>query len=88
MPSFEVQVTIENKPQISDPEGATILKDLLVRGSYKSVSKIRTAKTLKFTVTEETKKSAEARVREICEELRIYNPLVSGIAVRVFDAQL
>ncbi|TBR25608.1 MAG: phosphoribosylformylglycinamidine synthase subunit PurS, partial [Candidatus Nitrosotenuis sp.] len=50
MPMFEVQVIIENKPGISDPEGATILNDLVLKGSYSSVKKIRAAKMLRFQI--------------------------------------
>lgn len=82
MSKFEVQVTIENKPGISDPEGATILKDLVLKGS-KSVSAIRTAKMLKFTITEKTKQSAEKKIKDLCDELRIYNPMVSKVTIKV-----
>ena len=50
MPLYTVQVVIENKPGISDPEGDTILNDLVLKGNYKSVSKIRSAKMLKFVI--------------------------------------
>ena len=86
MPKFEVQVTIENKPGISDPEGSTILKDLVLKGSYKSVSQIRTAKMLKFIITEKTKNIAEKKIKELCDELRIYNPMVSKVTVKVLNA--
>ena len=86
MAKFEVHVTIENKPGISDPEGATILKDLVLKGSYKSVSQIRTAKMLKFIITEKTKQSAQKKIQELCDELRIYNPMVSKTTIKVFDA--
>ena len=85
MPKFEVQVTIENKPGISDPEGSTILKDLVLKGSYKSVSRIRTAKMLKFQITEKTKQSAEKKINELCDELRIYNPMVSKVTLKVIS---
>ncbi len=39
MPSFLVHVVIENKPGISDPEGETILKDLVLKGNFLSVKK-------------------------------------------------
>ena len=50
MATFNVHVTIENKPGISDPEGETILNDLVLKGTHKTVSKIKTAKMLKFTI--------------------------------------
>lgn len=86
MAAFTVHVTIENKPGISDPEGETILNDLVLKGTHSSVSKIKTAKMLKFTIKEKDKKSAKTKVQEICDELRIYNPMVSKISLDVFDA--
>jgi phosphoribosylformylglycinamidine synthase len=85
MPTFSVNVTIENKPGISDPEGDTILNDLVLKGSHKNISKIKTAKMLKFTIKEKDKKTAERKVQEVCDELRIYNPMVSIVTISVLD---
>jgi phosphoribosylformylglycinamidine synthase len=85
MATYNVHVIIENKPTISDPEGETILKDLVLKGSYSSVKKIRSAKMLKFTINEKTKSLAEQKIRKICDDLRIYNPMVSKITVEVFE---
>ena len=86
MAVFNVHVTIENKPGISDPEGETILNDLVLKGGDSSISKIKTAKMLKFTIKDKDKKSAQAKVQKICDELRIYNPMVSKVTIDVFDA--
>lgn len=80
MPLFEVQVIIENKPGMNDPEGETILNDLVLKGSYSSVKKIRSAKMLKFQISTTAKENAEKTVRKLCDELRIYNPMVSKVA--------
>jgi len=85
MSLYNVHVTIENKPGISDPEGETILKDLVLKGNFSSVSKIRSAKMLKFKIKEKNKKLAEKKIRKLCDELRIYNPMVSQITVEVFE---
>lgn len=85
MATFSVHVTIENKPGISDPEGETILNDLVLKGTHKTVSKIKTAKMLKFTIEENDKKTAQSKVQEICDDLRIYNPMVSKVTVDVFE---
>lgn len=79
MPLFEVQVIIENKPGMNDPEGETILNDLVLKGSYSSVKKIRSAKMLKFQITATTKDAAEKTTKKLCDELRIYNPMVSKV---------
>jgi phosphoribosylformylglycinamidine synthase subunit PurS len=86
MATFNVHVTIENKPGISDPEGETILNDLVLKGTHYTITKIKTAKMLKFTIKEKDKTSAKSKVHEICDDLRIYNPLVSQVTLDVFDA--
>ena len=86
MGNYRVHVTIENKPGISDPEGKTILNDLVLKGTHQNVSDINTAKMLKFTITENNKESAQSKVKELCDELRIYNPMVSVVTIDAFDA--
>ena len=78
MPMYIVHVIIENKPNISDPEGDTILNDLVLKSKNSSIKKIRAGKILKFTVEASDKKNAEKTVENICQELRIFNPLVSN----------
>ena len=81
MPMYVVNVIIENKPNISDPEGDTILNDLVLKGNNSSVKKIQVGKILKFTVDATDKKMAEKIVENICQELRIFNPLVSNVVI-------
>ncbi|MFQ5440394.1 MAG: phosphoribosylformylglycinamidine synthase subunit PurS [Nitrosopumilaceae archaeon] len=85
MTIYTVHVTIENKPGISDPEGETILNDLILKGTSKTISKITTAKMLKFTINEKDKKTAEIKVKNICDELRVYNPIVSKVTIKAFN---
>ena len=79
---FHVLVTIENKPHVSDPEGETIHRDLIIRGGYSSVRSVRSAKNLKMIVSAKSKKAAEQIVMRLCEELRIFNPIVSNCSVK------
>tara|TARA_B100001013_G_C24554479_1_gene419970 strand:+ start:698 stop:982 length:285 start_codon:yes stop_codon:yes gene_type:complete len=83
MANYNVNVIIENKPGINDPEGDTILNDLVLKGKFSNVKKIRSAKMLKFSITEKNKKLAKLKVMKICDDLRIYNPLVSNVIVSV-----
>ena len=78
MATYIVHVIIENKPNISDPEGDTILNDLVLKSKNPSIKKIRVGKILKFTIESTDKKNAEKTVQNICQELRIFNPLVSN----------
>lgn len=82
MPKFVVQVVIENKPYINDPEGETIHRDLIVKGGYSSVQSVRSAKMLSMIVRSETEKEAETTVKKLCEELRIFNPVVSNCTIK------
>ena len=83
MPTYWVHVTIENRSGISDPEGETILNDLVLQGKFSSVSKIRSAKLLKFQINEKNKKLAEKKIEQLCEELRIFNPMVSKLSINI-----
>lgn len=79
---FLVVVTIENKPHINDPEGETIHRDLIVKGGYSNVKSVRCAKTLKMVVKEKSERDAEKIVEKLCEELRIFNPVVSDCIIK------
>ena len=81
MVEFNVTVIIENKPGISDPEGETILNDLILKSKNSSVKKIRAGKILRFLVTGNDKKSVERKISKICDDLRIFNPLVSKVTI-------
>ena len=81
MASFRVSVIIENKPEIVDPEGDTILNDLVLKDKKVPVKKIRSAKMLRFDIEAKNKDSAEKAVLGLCNEFRIYNPLVSKVSV-------
>jgi phosphoribosylformylglycinamidine synthase len=72
-----VNVVIENKPLIPDPEGETILKDLLLKNGANFVKKVRTAKLLNFEVDAGDRKKAEEIILKMCNDLRLFNPVVS-----------
>jgi phosphoribosylformylglycinamidine synthase subunit PurS len=82
MPKFMVHVVIENKPYINDPEGETIHRDLVVKGGYSNVQSVRSAKMLKMVVDSRKERDAELTVKNLCEELRIFNPVVSNCTVK------
>ncbi|MRN61406.1 MAG: phosphoribosylformylglycinamidine synthase subunit PurS [Nitrosopumilales archaeon] len=79
---FLVLVTIENKPYVSDPEGETILRDLVVKGGYSNIKSVRSTKNLKMIITAKSKSVAEESVRKMCKELRIFNPVISNCSVK------
>ena len=83
MADYLVSIIIENKPGISDPEGETILNDLVLKGKNRTIKKIRSGTILKFSISEKNEKIAKDKVVKICDEMRIYNPLVSKVTATV-----
>ena len=82
MPKYIVQVIIENKPYINDPEGETIHRDLIVKGGYSNIESVKSSKMLKMVVSSKTQSDAEMTVKKLCQELRIFNPVVSDCTVK------
>lgn len=92
MPKFVATVVIENKRGLSDPEGETILRDLVLKGARDEaggggargsgiISEIRTAKMLRMAVDSQDAESAVRDVRRVCDALHLYNPIVSSVDI-------
>lgn len=81
MNKYLVNVIIENKQDIGDPEGETIYKDLMISGGYSSVQSVRCGKCLKIIIKAKSKENARRDVVKMCDELRIYNPIVSTFTI-------
>ena len=64
-----------------DPEGDTILNDLILKNKKTTIKKVRSAKMLKFVIEAKNQESAEKAVLRACNEFRIYNPLVSKVSL-------
>jgi phosphoribosylformylglycinamidine synthase subunit PurS len=80
---YSVLVSIANKKYLPDPEGETILKDLILKGGFRQVEAVRCSKTIKMLVKSRTEEQARKMVLKICAELRLYNPVVSKCVVTV-----
>jgi len=80
---FSVEIVISNKPQARDPEGETIMRDLIHRGGVASVKEVRTGKLLAVKVDASSEEEARDRVVAMCNDLRIYNPVAHTLNVRV-----
>jgi phosphoribosylformylglycinamidine synthase len=80
---YSVLVSIANKKYLPDPEGETILKDLILKGGYDEVEAVRCSKTINMLVRSRTEEQARKLVLRICTELRLFNPVVSKCVVTV-----
>ena len=78
---FLIAINIENKKYLDDPEGDTIMRDLVVKGGYSNIESVRSAKTLKMVVRSSSEKEALKTVENLCIELRIYNPVLSDCTI-------
>ena len=74
---YSVNIIIENKPMIRDPEGDTILHDLIIKNGVTEVKKVRTAKLLKLQVEGKDEENVKQITEKMCNDLRIFNPVVS-----------
>jgi phosphoribosylformylglycinamidine synthase len=81
MTKYLVVVTIENKEQVGDPEGETIRKDLILRSGYSNVESVRSAKCYNIVINTGSEAEAKKDVTKLCEELRIYNSIVSNCTI-------
>ena len=73
---------VSNKPSARDPEGETIYNDL-VKKAFGRVKSIRVGKILRVQVEADDAGEAEALVRRMCDDLRIYNPAAHSCQVTV-----
>ena len=85
MGMFQVEVAIQNKAHVRDPEGETILRDLVSYGGYAAVKEIRMAKLLRMLVEATDGDTAVQLVTKMCDDLRIYNPVVSSCSITLRD---
>lgn len=74
---YTVSVTISNKEFLKDPEGETILNDLILKENYTDFVSVRSARSFTIKVKAENEYDAVDKVKTMCDDLRIYNPVVS-----------
>ena len=80
---FSVEVVVSNKPRARDPEGETIIRDLIHMSGYESVKEVRTGKLLTIMVEAQNEQDAREKIVAMCNDLRIYNPVAHSLNVRV-----
>lgn len=84
--TFEVSVVISNKPGVREPEGETILHDLVAKSGFEQVESIRAGKHLRVRVRAADPQSAKRLVEKMCNDLRIFNPAAHSCEVSIGSA--
>lgn len=87
MRTYIVEVVIENKPAARDPEGEAIWRDLMVREGFRAVKSVRSGKYLRLLVEAESEEESKNLTVKMCNDLRIYNPVVHVCTVSVKGAR-
>ncbi len=83
MAEFIVEIVIENKPAARDPEGQTVQRDLINRGGYSMVNAVRSGKYFRMNVEAVNKEKAKETVFNLCNDLRIFNPVAHICTITV-----
>ena len=76
-------MVISNKPGVREPEGETILHDLVEKAGFGQVESIRAGKYLRVSVVAPDAPSAKRLVEKMCNELRIFNPAAHSCEVSI-----
>ncbi len=80
---YVAEVVIESKPAAKDPEGATIMRDLMVKKGYNMVSEVRTAKLLRVKLSARSESEATSILDKMCNELRLANPVAQNYKISI-----
>lgn len=80
---YTVSVVISNKEFLKDPEGETVLNDLILKENYTDFVSVRSARSFTIKVKAENEMDAIEKVRNMCNDLRIYNPVVSKCDISI-----
>ncbi|MFH1750872.1 MAG: phosphoribosylformylglycinamidine synthase subunit PurS [Candidatus Micrarchaeota archaeon] len=85
MPDKEylVEITIESKPVLKDPEGGVIAADLMRRHGFEMVSGVRMAKVLRVKLNAASEKKALETAEKMVKELRLANPVAQNHTIEV-----
>jgi len=83
--TYLVNVSIENKKGTRDPEGETIYNDLIMKSDLSSITSVNVAKLLKISVQANNSEQAINSVKNMCDKLRIYNPIAHSCNVSIAD---
>ena len=81
--TFSVEIIISNKPQARDPEGETIIRDLIHKKGLQFVKEVRTGKLLVLKVEASSEQEAGTKALQMCNDLRLYNPIAHAVNMRV-----
>jgi phosphoribosylformylglycinamidine synthase subunit PurS len=76
-------VVVSNKSNARDPEGETILRELIHKSGYGNISEVHASKLLTVKVEASNARTAKELVLKMCNDLRIFNPAAHSLRVEL-----
>ncbi len=84
MSTFDVLVEVSLRPDVADPQGATIERALPALG-FDQVAGVRVGKAIRFTVEAADEPTARSRVEELCRRF-LTNPVIEDATITLGPA--
>jgi phosphoribosylformylglycinamidine synthase len=78
---FPVLVEVSLRPDVADPQGATIERSLPALG-FEGVDGVRVGKAIRFTVEADDEGVARSRVEDLCRRF-LTNPVIEDAEVTI-----
>jgi phosphoribosylformylglycinamidine synthase len=85
---YIVEVVLENKPAARDPVGETIKRDLIAKKGYEMIANVRSGQYLRINIQAENEEKAREIVEDMCNKLRIFNPVTQNMNILKVTKQL
>ncbi len=80
---YSVEIVIESKPVLKDPEGGTIANDLMRKHGFEMVLGVRTAKLLRVRMNAVNEQKAWQVADRMVKELRLANPVAQTYVISI-----
>jgi phosphoribosylformylglycinamidine synthase len=79
--TFDVQVEVQLRPGVADPQGSTIERAIPSLG-FDGVSGVRVGKSIRFQVQADTEDAARNEVNQLCERF-LTNPVIEDATISI-----
>jgi phosphoribosylformylglycinamidine synthase PurS subunit len=81
MSTYDVLVEVTLRPDVADPQGATIERSLPALG-FGAVAGVRVGKAIRFQMDADDEPTARTRVEELCRRF-LTNPVIEDAAITI-----
>lgn len=79
--TFAVQVEVQLRPGVADPQGSTIERAIPTLG-FQGVADVRVGKSIRFSIDAADAATAHDRVRELCDRF-LTNPVIEDAVITI-----